>query len=144
MFNLHGFPSVEKMREELTRIGFQELRTPDEVESSLPRAKGTSVVFINSVCGCAGGIARPAAALALSKGAKPDHLFTVFAGQDKEATAKARQYFLPYPPSSPSVAVMKDGKILQMIERSQIEGRDPYSVAADLSAAIEKVAGGTQ
>lgn len=132
------FPSVDKMRQELTKVGFQELRTPDEVEAKLPAAKGTTLVFVNSVCGCAGGIARPGAAMALTKQPKVDNLFTVFAGQDKEATAKAREYFAPYPPSSPSMAIMKDGQIVTMIERRQIEGRDPYAVAADVLAALEK------
>jgi putative YphP/YqiW family bacilliredoxin len=128
------------MRSELTSIGFQELKTPEEVDATLPSSSGTAVVFVNSVCGCAGGIARPAAALALQKGPKPDHLYTVFAGQDKDATARAREYFLPYPPSSPSIVVLRDGQVVDMIERHQIEGRDPYSVAARLASAIEKSA----
>lgn len=137
MFHLEGFPSVQKMREELTQVGYQELRTPGDVEAALQDLKGSAVVFVNSVCGCAGGIARPAAALALQK-VKPDHLFTVFAGQDKDATAKAREYFTPYQPSSPSIAILKDGQMVQMIERHQIEGRDPFVVAAELTAAITK------
>lgn len=132
-------PSIQAMREELTRIGFQELRTAEDVHARLPAAKGTALVFVNSVCGCAGGVARPAAALALAKaqGARPDHLFTVFAGQDKEATAAAREYFTGYPPSSPSMAILRDGKMVTMIERHQIEGRDPQSVANHLLQALQ-------
>jgi putative YphP/YqiW family bacilliredoxin len=120
----------------LTRIGFQELTTAREVEGALPAAAGTTVVFVNSMCGCAGGIARPGMALALQNGAKADHLYTVFAGQDKEATEKARTYFAPYPPSSPSIAVLKDGKIVTMVERSQIEGSSPQAVAQKVAAAV--------
>jgi putative YphP/YqiW family bacilliredoxin len=125
-------PMIQQMRDEATRIGFQELKSAEEVEQTLPNAKGTTVVFVNSICGCAGGIARPAMALALQNGAKADQLYTVFAGQDKEATEKARSYFAPFPPSSPSVAIMKDGKLVTMIERSQIEGSSPGAVAAKL------------
>lgn len=130
-------PMIDEMRKELTRVGFQELRTPDQVSETLPRAKGVALVAVNSVCGCAGGIARPGVAMALSSGAKPDHLFTVFAGQDKEATATARALWEGYPPSSPSFAVMKDGQIVGMIHRSQIEGTSPQAVAQKLSAAIQ-------
>jgi putative YphP/YqiW family bacilliredoxin len=129
-------PMIQTMRDELTRVGFKELKTADEVEQSLPNAKGTSVVFVNSVCGCAGGIARPAAALGLQN-VKPDNLFTVFAGQDKDATAAARNHFAPYPPSSPSIAIMKDGKLVTLIERSQIEGSSAQAVAAKLANAVE-------
>jgi putative YphP/YqiW family bacilliredoxin len=127
---------IQSMRDELTRIGFQELTTAREVEGALPAAAGTTVVFVNSMCGCAGGIARPGMALALQNGAKADHLYTVFAGQDKEATEKARTYFAPYPPSSPSIAVLKDGKIVTMVERSQIEGSSPQAVAQKVAAAV--------
>lgn len=138
-FNFNMFaPDTSTMREELTRLGFKELRTPEAVEQALDAAKGTALVFVNSVCGCAGGIARPAAGLALQKGVHPDHLFTVFAGQEKEATAKAREYLAPYPPSSPSIALLKDGKIVGMLERRNIEGRDAYSVANDLAALLEQ------
>jgi putative YphP/YqiW family bacilliredoxin len=129
-------PMVQHMRDELTRVGFQELKTPEEVEKALPNAKGTTVVFVNSVCGCAGGIARPGAALGLQH-VKPDNLFTVFAGQDKDATTAARGHFAPYPPSSPSIAIMKDGKLVTLIERSQIEGSSPEAVAAKLAGAVE-------
>jgi putative YphP/YqiW family bacilliredoxin len=129
---------IQPMRDELTSIGFKELRTPEEVEEHLPNAKGTALVFVNSVCGCAGGLARPAVRLALQHEVKPDHLFTVFAGQDKEATAKAREYFAPYPPSSPSMALMKDGELVHFIERHQIEYRSVEEIAADLIAAFEE------
>lgn len=129
-------PMIKHMREELTQVGFEELRSPAEVEEYLPNAKGTSLVFVNSVCGCAGGIARPGVALALANGVKPDHLFTVFAGQDKEATAAARDLFAGYPPSSPSMAVLKDGKIVTMIHRQQIEGSSPQAVAAKVAEAV--------
>jgi putative YphP/YqiW family bacilliredoxin len=129
---------IQPMRDELTSIGFKELRTPEEVEEHLPNAKGTALVFVNSVCGCAGGIARPAARLALQHEVKPDHLFTVFAGQDKEATAKAREYFAPYPPSSPSIALMKDGELVHFIERHQIEYHSAEEIAANLVAAFEQ------
>ena len=99
---------VQPMRDELTSLGIKELTTPEEVEEVLP-AKGTTLVVVNSVCGCAGQ-ARPGVAIALENQVKPDHLYTVFAGQDKEATAKAREYFAPYPPSSPSIALLKDGE----------------------------------
>jgi putative YphP/YqiW family bacilliredoxin len=129
---------IQPMRDELTSIGFKELRTPEEVEEHLPNAKGTALVFVNSVCGCAGGIARPAARLALQHEVKPDHLFTVFAGQDKEASAKAREYFAPYPPSSPSIALMKDGELVHFIERHQIEYHSAEEIAANLVAAFEQ------
>ena len=137
-FERYMLDMIQPMRDELTSAGFKELRTPEEVEEHLPNAKGTALVFVNSVCGCAGGIARPAARLALQHEVKPDHLFTVFAGQDKEATAKAREYFAPYPPSSPSIALMKDGELVHFIERHQIECRTAEEIAADLIAAFEE------
>jgi putative YphP/YqiW family bacilliredoxin len=129
---------VQPMRDELTRLGIEELRTPEEVEAKLPTAKGTALVVVNSVCGCAAGQCRPGVAIALQHDVKPDHLFTVFAGQDKEATAKAREYFAPYPPSSPSIALMKDGKLVHFIERHQIENRSAEEIAADLTAAFDQ------
>ncbi|MEF3313677.1 BrxA/BrxB family bacilliredoxin [Paenibacillus sp. GYB004] len=129
---------VQPMREDLTRIGIQELRTPDEVAQQFESAKGTSLVVVNSVCGCAAGQCRPGVAQALQHDITPDHLFTVFAGQDKEATAKAREYFAPYPPSSPSIALMKDGELVHMIERHQIENRSASEIAADLTQAFER------
>ncbi len=129
---------VQPMRAELTRLGFQELTTPAEVDATLASAKGTTLVVVNSICGCAAGKARPAVALALERGAKPDLLATVFAGQDTEATARARDYFTGYPPSSPSIALLRDGKLVYMLERRDIEGRDSFSIAEDLTGALDK------
>jgi putative YphP/YqiW family bacilliredoxin len=129
---------VQPMRDDLTRLGIQELRTPEEVEANLPSAKGTSLVVVNSVCGCAAGQCRPGVSEALQNEVLPDQLFTVFAGQDKEATAKAREYFAPYPPSSPSIALMKDGELVYFIERHQIENRSAQDIAVDLKGAFER------
>ena len=126
------------MREELTRLGGQELRTPEEVDAKLKDAKGTTLVVVNSICGCAARMARPAVAMALQHGTKPDHLTTVFAGQDAEATARARGYFTGYPPSSPQIALMKDGEIVFMLERWQIEGRSANAIAEDLISAFDE------
>jgi putative YphP/YqiW family bacilliredoxin len=128
---------VQPMRDDLTRIGVTELRTPEEVVEKLESAKGTALLIINSVCGCAAGQCRPGVAKALQHEVKPDHLFTVFAGQDKEATAKAREYLAPYPPSSPSIALMKDGQLVHFIQRHQIEDRSADMIAADLIGAFE-------
>jgi len=130
-FNFFMNDVVNQARQEIVESGYKELKTSTEVEEALSQ-KGTTLVMINSVCGCAGGIARPAAAHALHYDKRPDHLVTVFAGQDKEATETARSYFTGYPPSSPSFALLKDGKILSMIERHQIEGFDPATVVAKL------------
>lgn len=129
---------VQPMREDLTRLGIRELRTPEDVVEQFDAAKGTSLVVVNSVCGCAAGQCRPGVARALQHDVLPDHLFTVFAGQDKEATAKAREYFAPYPPSSPSIALMKDGELVHMIERHQIENRSAEEIAKDLTDAFER------
>jgi putative YphP/YqiW family bacilliredoxin len=129
---------VQPMRDELTRVGIQELRTPEEVEGALSSMKGTALVVVNSVCGCAAGQCRPGVAQALEHGVLPDHLYTVFAGQDKEATAKAREYFAPYPPSSPSIALMKDGELVHFIERHQIEDHSALEIATDLVEAFER------
>lgn len=129
---------VQPMRDELTDLGIQELKTPEEVEELLPTAKGTTLVVVNSVCGCAAGQARPGVAQALQHEVKPDQLFTVFAGQDKEATAKAREYFAPYPPSSPSIALLKDGELVHFIERHQVENRSAEDIAADLTDAFDR------
>ncbi len=137
-FERYMLDMVQPMRDDLTRLGIQELRTPEQVEESIPNAKGTALVVVNSVCGCAAGQCRPGVALALSHDVIPDHLYTVFAGQDKEATAKAREYFAPYPPSSPSIAVMKDGELVHFIERHQIENRSAEEIAADLTAAFDR------
>jgi len=129
---------IQPMRDELTRLGIKELRTPEEVVEHFEQAKGTALVVVNSVCGCAAGQCRPGVAKALQHDVKPDHLFTVFAGQDKEATAKAREYFAPYPPSSPSIALLKDGELVHMIERHQIENRSADEIAADLTRAFDE------
>src|ERR1041384_6373377 len=127
MRNLNGPMSdpemVRPMREELTRLGFEEMRTPDEVDAVLTTERAPTLVVVNSVCGCAARNARPAAALAIQKARKPARLVTVFAGQDADATARARSYFTGYPPSSPQMALFKDGKLVFMLEREKIEGR---------------------
>ncbi|RMG39933.1 MAG: BrxA/BrxB family bacilliredoxin [Candidatus Dadabacteria bacterium] len=127
---------VAPMRKELTDIGFVELRTAEQVEQVLEDASGTVLVFVNSVCGCSAGCARPAVRIALERSKKPDKLVTVFAGQDAEATAKAREYFAEYPPSSPSMALLKDGEVVDMIQRHDIEGRSAEEVAARLVEAF--------
>lgn len=129
---------VRPMREELTRLGFRELRTPDQVDAVLASEKAPLLVVVNSVCGCAARNARPAAALALQHARRPAHLVTVFAGQDAEATARARSYFTGYAPSSPQIALLKDGQVAFMLERRNIEGRDARAIAADLSAAFDR------
>ena len=129
---------VQPMREELTRIGFHELRTPAEVDDALRTAKETTLVVVNSVCGCAARNARPAATLALQHARRPARLLTVFAGQDADATERARSYFTGYPPSSPQMALFKDGRLIFMLERKNIEGRPAQDIAADLTAAFEK------
>lgn len=128
---------IQPMREDLTSVGFRDLRTPEEVDAALSGAQGTTLVVINSVCGCAAGRARPGVTLALEHGVRPDNLATVFAGQDQEATARARAYFDDYEPSSPSVGLLRDGKAVFMLERSQIEGRMPEEIAADLTSAFD-------
>jgi putative YphP/YqiW family bacilliredoxin len=131
---------VQPMRDELTEAGFQELKTPAEVDSFMADKTGTAVLMINSVCGCAAGKARPGVRLALQQGPKPDRLATVFAGQDAEATARVRGYFAQVPPSSPSVALFKDGALVYFMPRHNIEGRDAESVARDLAAAFAEQA----
>ena len=129
---------VAPMRQELTRLGFEELRTPDAVDDKLKDAAGTTLVVVNSICGCAARNARPAVALALRNDAKPEQLTTVFAGQDVEATQRAREYFTGYPPSSPSIGLLKDGQLVYMLERWQIEGRPAQDIAGDLVEAFDK------
>ncbi|HTY05483.1 MAG TPA: BrxA/BrxB family bacilliredoxin [Gemmatimonadales bacterium] len=129
---------VQPMREELTRLGFEELRTPDKVDEAMARSDGTTLVVVNSVCGCASGRARPATAMAMRNAKRPARLLTVFAGQDAEATARARSYFAPYPPSSPQIALFKDGKLVFMLERRNIENRTPTDIAADLTGAFDR------
>lgn len=132
-----GYPEhfLAPMRDELTRLGFEELRTPELVDEAVKRS-GTTMLVVNSVCGCAAGKARPGIALALRQGTRPDHLATVFAGGDMAATARAREYFAPYPPSSPCVAIMKDGKLVYMMERREIETSPADQIAERLQAAF--------
>jgi putative YphP/YqiW family bacilliredoxin len=129
---------VRPMRAELTSIGFQELRTPEEVDAVLKQEKRTVLVVVNSICGCAAGKARPGVAKALSNPARPEILTTVFAGQDVEATDRARGYFAGYPPSSPSIALLRDGKLVFMLQRSDIEGRESHAIAEDLAQAFDR------
>src|SRR3977135_2778158 len=132
-------PGVDQpMREELTRIGFQELRTPAEVDAVLGSTQDTTLVVVNSVCGCAARNARPAATLALEHARRPRRLLTVFAGQDADATERARSYFTGYPPSSPQMGLFKDGALVFMLERKNIEGRPAQDIAADLIGAFDK------
>lgn len=131
---------IQQMRDEVTHLGAQELRTPEEVDAVVPNAKGTMLVVVNSTCGCAAGAARPALAKALQQtSAVPEKIVTVFAGQDREATARAREYFENQPPSSPSFALLRDGKFVQMVHRYQIEGRTSDQVAQTLVQAFERV-----
>jgi putative YphP/YqiW family bacilliredoxin len=129
---------IRPMREELTRIGVEELRTPDDVEQTLANSKGTVMVVVNSICGCAAGKARPGIAQALQHSVRPDKVTTVFAGADIEATEKARSYFTGYAPSSPSIALLKDGQLVYMMERRQIEGKDAFQVASELVQAFDQ------
>jgi len=129
---------VTPMRQELTTLGFREMRTPEEVDQTLKNAKGTALVVVNSVCGCSARMARPAVRIAIENPLKPDVLATVFAGQDAEATERARSYFTGYAPSSPSISLMKDGKLVFMLERFQIEGRPAEEIAHDLVNAFNK------
>jgi putative YphP/YqiW family bacilliredoxin len=129
---------VTPMREELTRLGVQELRTADEVDAKLKDAPGSTLVVVNSICGCAARNARPAVAKALQHARTPDSSTTVFAGQDVDATQRARSYFTGYPPSSPQIALLKDGKLVFMLERHQIEGRSAEEIAADLVGAFDQ------
>ena len=126
------------MREELTKAGVQELRTAAEVDRAAA-APGTTMIIVNSVCGCAAGRMRPAVRMALGNSARPDHLYSVFAGQDKEATERARSYFTGYPPSSPSIGILRDGKLVYMLERRNIETREAPAIAADLVNAFNQL-----
>jgi putative YphP/YqiW family bacilliredoxin len=131
---------VKPMREELTRLGIQETRTAEEVDAALASKKGTALVVVNSVCGCAAGNARPAVAMALQNGKRPQTMITVFAGNDKEATQKARAYFTGYRPSSPSIALLRDGEVVKMWERHNIEGREAVELADEMKSAFEQYA----
>jgi putative YphP/YqiW family bacilliredoxin len=128
---------VQPMREELTRLGFTELLTPDQVDAEVRKEDGTLLVVVNSVCGCAAGRARPGVALALQHRRRPDRLATVFAGMELDATDRARDYFAPYPPSSPQIGLFKDGRLVFMLERKDIEGRHPEEIARDLVGAFD-------
>ena len=128
---------VDAARKDITEAGYKELKTPEEVDAVLSE-KGTTLVMINSTCGCAGGVARPAAAHSVHFDKRPDNLVTVFAGQDREATEKAREYFEGYPPSSPSIALFKDGKLVHFLERHHIEGRPANIICDNLQMAYER------
>lgn len=130
---------VIPMREELTRLGIEELHTAEAVDQALNNRPGTAMVVVNSICGCAAGRMRPAVRMALQNSVRPEHSFSVFAGQDTEATNRARSYFTGYPPSSPSIAIFRDGKLAYFMPRSDIERREAPEIAADLKAAFEKV-----
>ncbi|MDQ3698549.1 MAG: BrxA/BrxB family bacilliredoxin [Gemmatimonadota bacterium] len=129
---------VAPMRQELTRLGVDEMRTPDDVDARLKDAAGTTLVVVNSICGCAARNARPAVAMALEHEKTPDALTTVFAGQDLDATERARSFFTGYPPSSPQIALLKEGRLVFMLERHQIEGRSANAIAADLVGAFDR------
>jgi bacilliredoxin len=134
---------VAPMREEMVRMGAKELKTVAEVDEVLGDQRGTTLVFVNSVCGCAAGNARPALSVALKHAVRPQQIVTVFAGQDADATARARQYFSDYQPSSPSMALFRDGEVVHFIHRHQIEGQSPQTVAANLTSAFDKFCGAT-
>ena len=129
---------IAPMREDLRRIGFQELRTPGEVDEVLGKEKRTTLLVVNSVCGCSAGAARPAVHMSLQHANRPDVLTTVFAGQDLDATDRAREYIVGYPPSSPAVALFRDGDLVWMLERHQIQGRFPHQIAEDLKRAYDE------
>ncbi len=132
---------VVPMREELTRVGVQELRTPEEVDRAIANQPGTTMVVVNSICGCAAGRMRPAVRMALQHSSRPQKLVSVFAGQDIAATERARGYFTGYPPSSPSIAILRDGKLVHMLQRSDIEHRDAADIASELKQAFDKFCG---
>lgn len=129
---------IRPMREDLTRLGVEEWKTADAVDEAVKNSSGTLMVVVNSICGCAAGKARPGVALALQHNVKPDKIATVFAGADIEATERARSYFTGYRPSSPSIAILKDGELVYMLERYQIEGRDASQIANELTQAFEQ------
>jgi putative YphP/YqiW family bacilliredoxin len=129
---------VTPMRQELTRLGVEETRTAQQVDEILGAKKGTVLVVVNSVCGCAAGMARPAIAEAVKHGTKPDRMITVFAGNDREATQRVREYLAGFRPSSPAIALFRDGQVVKMIERWQIEGRDASDIAKELTGAFDQ------
>ena len=132
---------VIPMREELTRLGIEELRTAEEVDQALKNRPGTTMVVVNSICGCAAGRMRPAVRMALQNSARPDHAYSVFAGQETDATERARGYFTGYLPSSPSIAILRDGQLVYMMQRRDIESREAPAIAADLKAALDRFCG---
>lgn len=132
---------IKPFREELTRLGVEELRTPEAVDAAVKDSTGTLMIVVNSICGCAAGKARPGVAQALKHEVKPDRVATVFAGGDLEATARARSYFTGYAPSSPSIGILKDGKLVYMMERWQIEGKGPADISSELIRAFEDFCG---
>src|SRR6266436_1343365 len=132
---------VIPMREELTRLGIEELRSAADVDRFVQNESGTTMVIVNSICGCAAGRMRPAVRLALQNSARPDHAYSVFAGQETEATERARGYFTGYPPSSPSIAILRDGQLVYMLPRRDIESREAPAIAADLKAALDRFCG---
>jgi putative YphP/YqiW family bacilliredoxin len=139
--NMSMYPEIMlvPMREELTRLGIEELRTAEDVDRALAQKTGTTMVVVNSICGCAAGRMRPAVRMALQNAIRPEKLFSVFAGQDREATDRARSYFTGQPPSSPSIAIFRDGQLAYMMPRRDIESREAPAIAADLSAAFQKL-----
>lgn len=130
--------AVQPMRDELTRIGFEELLTPDDVEQVLGGEHRTVLMVVNSVCGCAAGKARPGVRLALEHSVRPDRLATVFAGMEIDATERARSHFIGYPPSSPQIALFREGQLVHMLERQDIQGRSAEAIAAELRTAFDK------
>jgi putative YphP/YqiW family bacilliredoxin len=132
---------VIPMREELTRLGIEELRTPEEVDQALKNHPGTTMVVVNSICGCAAGRMRPAVRIAMQNSTRPDHAYSVFAGQEKEATERARSYFTGQLPSSPSIGILRDGQLVYLMPRSDIERREAPAIAADLKAAFDQFCG---
>src|SRR4030088_922041 len=132
---------VIPMREELTRLGIEELRSAADVDRFVQNEPGTTMVVVNSICGCAAGRMRPAVRMALQDSVRPDHAYSVFAGQEKEATDRARGYFTGYPPSSPSIAILRDGQLVYLMPRRDIESREAPAIAADLKAALDRFCG---
>jgi len=132
---------IKPFREELTRLGVEELRTSEAVDAAVQQSAGTLMIVVNSICGCAAGKARPGVAQALKHEVRPDRVATVFAGGDLEATARARSYFTGYAPSSPSIGILKDGKLVYMMERWQIEGKGPADISSELIKAFEEFCG---
>ena len=130
---------VIPMREELTRLGIEELKTSDGVDQALKNRPGTTMVVVNSICRCAAGRMRPAVRMAMQNSVRPDHAYSVFAGQEKEATDRARSYFTGYPPSSPSIGILRDGQLVYLMPRSDIERREAPAIAADLKAAFDQL-----